>query len=247
MFKLSSFRLRVFRECRRRYKYQYVERIPTRPNPYNTMGAHVHTALKEFFSLDAPEERTADRLVDLLLESWQHNRAGFSDLADEERWRQRALSQMRTFAQMHDLTARPLLLEGYVEVPVTPRLVLLGRIDRVDEEEEGLHVIDYKTGHRPQEVDADQLHLYTIILERSLGRPVARASYLYLDDGSAWTVAPQPSHREETLAMTIVTSEEMLAERDYPTNVGRHCSFCDYQAICPQREEIVGRRLLEGW
>ena len=26
MFKLSSFRLRVFRECRRRYKYQYVER-----------------------------------------------------------------------------------------------------------------------------------------------------------------------------------------------------------------------------
>ena len=41
MFKLSSFRLRVFRECRRRYKYQYVERIPTRPNPYNTMGAHV--------------------------------------------------------------------------------------------------------------------------------------------------------------------------------------------------------------
>ena len=47
--------------------------------------------------------------------------------------------------------------------------------------------------------------------------------------------------------MTIAPSEEMLAERDYTASVGRHCSFCDYQAICPQREEIVGRRLLEGW
>jgi putative RecB family exonuclease len=247
MFKVSSFRIRVFRECRRRYKYQYVERIPTRPNPYNTMGAHVHAALKTFFSIEASEERTADRLVDLLLESWQHNRAGFSDLADEERWRQRALAQMRTFAQTHDLAARPLLLEGYFEVPINERLALLGRIDRADEDDGGLHIIDYKTGRRPQDVDADQLHLYTIILERSLGRPVARASYLYLDDGSAWTVTPQRLQLDESLAMTVATYEEMLAERAYPTDVGRHCSFCDYQAICPVREEIVGRRLVEGW
>ena len=201
---------------------------------------------KTFFSIDAPEERTADRLVDLLLESWQHNRAGFSDLADEERWRQRALAQMRTFAQTHDLAARPLLLEGYFEVPINERLALLGRIDRADEDDGGLHIIDYKTGRRPQDVDADQLHLYTIILERSLGRPVARASYLYLDDGSAWTVTPQRSHR-----------------RRKPRHDDRHlrgdaggASICHRrrQALLllrlpghlPAREEIVGRRLAGG-
>ena len=40
---------------------------------------------------------------------------------------------------------------------------------------------------------------------------------------------------------------DIVNERDYPTNVGRHCSFCDYQSICPSREEIVGRRLHSGW
>ncbi|MDI6856951.1 MAG: PD-(D/E)XK nuclease family protein [Dehalococcoidia bacterium] len=247
MFKLSSFRLRVFRQCRRRYKYQYVERIPTRPTAYNTMGAHVHTALKTFFSLEDATQRTPDALVDLLLESWQHNRAGFTDLADEERWRQRALAQIRTFAQMHDLAARPLLLEGYFEAPVNPNLALLGRIDRVDEDRRGLHIIDYKTGRRPEEVDSEQLHIYTIILETALGRPVARASYLYLDDGSVWSVEPRRDDLDASLASALTAYEEMLAEREYFPVVGKHCALCDYQEICPQREEIVGRRLLEGW
>jgi RecB family exonuclease len=247
MFKLSSFRLRVFRECRRRYKYQYVERLPTRPSAHNTMGAHVHAALKSLFSLQAVEERTPDKLLDLLLESWQQNRAGFADLDDEERWRARALAQLRTFAEGNDLTVRPLLLEGYYEAPISPQLALLGRIDRADDEADGLHIIDYKTGRRPEEVDADQLHLYTIILERNLGRPVARASYLYLDDGSGWTARPDRDRLEESLVAAQKAYEEIVAERDYPTNVGRHCSYCDYQSICPRREEIVGRRLLAEW
>jgi putative RecB family exonuclease len=243
MFKLSSFRLRVFRQCRRRYKYQYVDRLPTRPSPYNTMGAHVHNALKAFFSLPETEERTGERLLDLLLESWQQNRSGFSDLEDEERWRERAVAQLRSFARDNDLAARPLLLESYMETPLSPQLVLLGRIDRVDDEADGLHVIDYKTGRRPEEVDVQQLHLYTIMLERSLGRSVARASYLYLDDGSAWTASPQREELEEAVAAVTAAYNEIVVERDYATNVGRHCSFCDYQAICPSREEIVGRRL----
>jgi putative RecB family exonuclease len=247
MFKLSSFRLRVFRQCRRRYKYQYVERLPTRPTAHNTMGAHVHAALKAFFSLEAAEERTPERLLDLLLESWQQNRAGFADLDDEERWRERALAQLRTFAEGNDLKVRPLLLEGYYETPISPQLTLLGRIDRADDEGEGLHIIDYKTGRRPEEVDADQLRLYTVILERNLSRPVARASYLYLDDGSVWTLRPERRDLEESVAAARAAYEEIVAERDYPTTVGRHCSYCDYQSICPRREEIVGRRLHGEW
>jgi RecB family exonuclease len=246
MFKLSSFRLRVFQECRRRYRYRYVEGMPTRPSAYNTMGAHVHNTLKAFFSLPEPEERTPERLLDLLLENWQQNRSGFSDLSDEERWRERAASQMRSFAREQDLAARPLMLEATVEAPLTPQLALFGRIDRVDEEADGLHVIDYKTGRRPEEVDARQLHLYTLMLERSLARPVTRASYFYLDDGSAWSTCPERRELEEAVASVMDVYNEMLKERDYPTNVGRHCVFCDYQSICPSRDEIVGRRL-RGW
>ena len=84
------------------------------------------------------------------------------------------------------------------------------------------------------------------MLERNLGRSVARASYLYLDDGTAWTASPKHEEVEEALAAVVAAFEEITAERSYPTTVDRHCSFCDYQSICPSREEIVGRRLLSG-
>jgi len=247
MFKLSSFRLRVFRQCRRQYKYRYVEKLPTRPSPYNTMGAHVHNALKAFYCLPELEQRTPERLLDLLLESWRQNRAGFSGLEDEERWRERAIAQLRTFAVKNDLAARPLAVEQYIETPLTPQLALSGRIDRVDDDPDGLHVIDYKTGRRPDEVDAEQLHLYTVMLERSFGRPVARASYLYLDEGAAWSISPRPEELEETVAAVLSAYEQIIAERSYPTGVGKHCAFCDFQSICPSREEIVGRRLANDW
>ena len=69
---------------------------------------------------------------------------------------------------------------------------------------------------------------------------------LYLDDGTAWSACPQRRELEEALAAVTAAYNDIVNERDYPTNVGRHCSFCDYQSICPSREEIVGRRLFSG-
>ena len=192
MFKLSSFRLRVFRECRRRYRYRYVEGMPTRPSAHNTMGAHVHNTLKAFFSLPEPAERTPERLLDLLLESWQQNRSGFSDLDDEERWRERAVAQMRTFAERAGPRRAPADAGGVPRSAASARSSPSSAASTASTTTpDGLHVIDYKTGRRPEEVDVQQLHLYTVMLERSLARPVARASYLYLDDGSAWSASPQ--------------------------------------------------------
>jgi putative RecB family exonuclease len=247
MFKLSPFRLKVFHQCRRRYKYRYVERIPTRPSAHNTVGAHVHTALKLFFDSVPLDDRSPQRLVDLLLSQWQTNRAGFQSLADEEQWRERAQGMLERFGEEQDLAAQPLILERHFELTLNPRLALIGRIDRVDQENGALHVIDYKTGRQPNEVDDDQLHLYTVLLERTLLESVARASYLYLEDGKLWSVTPTAERVRASLEAAEEAYREMIAEREYAASVGRHCAFCEYQSICPRREEIVGRRLAEGW
>jgi hypothetical protein len=52
---------------------------------------------------------------------------------------------------------------------------------------------------------------------------------------------------KECLARVLAGYDEMVAERQYASSIGHHCVLCDYQEICPEREEIVGRRLLEGW
>jgi putative RecB family exonuclease len=248
MLKLSPLRLRVFRRCKLRYKYQYVERLPPRPSPQDVVGALVHATLHDFFAYVPAHDRDVERLVTILNEKWQALVFRLGSRAEREAWRQRADAQMRRFSHQHDLSIRPLALEAYYEVPVSDQVTLVGRIDRVDEEpDDGLHLIDYKTAARPPEVDADQLYLYAIMLEQKLLRPLRRASYFYLEQGDVWSIYPTREELEESLSQALATAEGMAAEQDFAATIGRHCARCPYLAICAERDIIAQLRQEEGW
>jgi RecB family exonuclease len=248
MFKLSPLRLRTFRRCKLRYKYQYVERLPGRPSPQDVVGALVHATLRDLFAYVPVHERDVERLLILLEEKWQALVFRLGSPAEREAWRQRAEAQMRRFSHQHDLSLQPLALEAYYQVPVSDQVALVGRIDRVDEEPDGsLHLIDYKTGARPPEVDVDQLSLYAIMLERKLSRRLRRASYFYLEEGDVWSVHPTREELEATLGQALATAEDMAVEQDFPATVGRHCAGCPYLGVCAHRDEIAQLRQEEAW
>lgn len=248
MLRLSPLRLRTFRRCRLRYKYQYVDRLPGRPSPQDVVGALVHATLRDFFAHVPLHDRDVERLITLLDEKWQALLFRLGSPAEREAWRERAEAQMRRFSHQHDLALQPLALEAYYQVPVSDRVTLVGRVDRVDEEPDGgLHLIDYKTGARPPEVDNDQLCLYAIMLERKLSRPLRRASYFYLEEGEVWSIRPTGEELEASLSRALATAESMAAEQDFPATVGRHCAGCPYLRVCAQRDEIAQLRQEEGW
>jgi putative RecB family exonuclease len=204
------------------------------------MGDHVHAALKDFLSSVPVEERTASRLEDLLREKWRRYRKGFADVEEERLWGERALDQLRWFAGSQDLSVTPIMVEDYHTAELSPKVTLIGRIDRVDREPGGgLHIIDYKTGKIPQEMDNTQLRIYALILSRTQDVPVARASYLYLDAGELHTLYPTPDHLEEAADYVIAAVDRILAEREYPAIVQGHCRTCDFLEICPSREEAM--------
>ena len=243
MFRASSYRLKMFEQCPRRYKFHYVDdlaRTYARPRPYFTMGDHVHAALKDFLSSVPVEERTSSRLEDLLREKWRRYRKGFADLEEERQWGERALAQLRWFAESQDLSVTPLMVEDYHTAELSPTITLVGRIDRVDREREsGLHIIDYKTGRMPEEIDSTQLHIYALILSRAQEVPVARVSYLYLDTGEMHTLCPSQQDLEEAAEYVIAAVDRILAEREYPAIVQGLCRTCDFLDICPSREEAM--------
>ena len=243
MFRASSFRLRMFEQCPRRYKFHYVDdlaRTYARPRPYYTMGDHVHAALRDFMSSVPVEDRTASRLEELLREKWRRYRRGFADRDEEKLWGERALGQVRWFAESQDLSITPLMVEDYHTAELSPLVTLIGRIDRVDREPEGgLHIIDYKTGRMPEEIDSTQLHVYALILSRTQDTPVTGASYLYLDAGEMRTLHPTPERLEEAAEDVLAAVDTILAEREYPAIVGGHCRLCDFVEICPRQDEAV--------
>ena len=243
MFEASPFKLNMFLQCPKQYMFQYIDRIGDvyrKPRPYFTMGDHVHAALKDFLSLVPVSERTPSKLEALLREKWQRNRKGFNDREDEKKWGEKALNQLRWFVKNQDISVTPLMIENYHKVELTPNVFLGGRIDRVDKEADGsLHIIDYKTGKMPDEINRVQLHIYALILSKKQGLPLRKASYLYLDAGKARTIELTTAELAQASSYVIDTIDRICMEKEYAATPNNYCWNCDFLEICPRKEEAA--------
>jgi RecB family exonuclease len=248
MSRYSPLRFRVFDACRLRYRYQYVDRIPARLRPQDTAGSLVHRVLCDFFSKLLPEERSEERLVRIFEEGWDALSPRYRRMKGVDPLREDSIRQLKVFAARHDISAVPLLVEPYFQVEVALGVTLFGRVDRIDEEADGsLHVIDYKTGAHPDEVDAAQLRLYAIMAEESLGKPVSRISFWHLDDGLVSTAGLSDDDRRRTRSDLLAAVQRMNEISEFAPNIGRHCGHCPYLHACAERAEIQRRREAEGW
>lgn len=128
-------------------------------------------------------------------------------------------------------------------------ILLNGRIDRIDELEDGsLCVIDYKTG-KSRHFSRDpktgpfkggrqmQPAIYASALSHILGREVSSFEYRFPTERGGHEVIPYGKVQLEA-ARSIVTALLTYVERGMfvPTNDSQDCGYCNYQAICRARK-----------
>lgn len=240
--------LATWLDCPRRYRFTYVDR----PRPqrggawaHNSLGASVHNALRDWWDL-ALAERTpvvADRLVGA---KWISE--GWRDRDQEQRWKATAIEWVRGYLAGLDPTDEPVGVERTVATR-TETLALSGRIDRLDERDEGLVVVDYKTGRReltPDDARSSMaMAVYAVAAGSTLRKPAARVELHHLPTGNiaAWDHTPESLARHMSRAAAI--AEDVVAARAaaeaggdldeiYPTQVGPLCSWCDFRVSCPE-------------
>jgi RecB family exonuclease len=246
--KLSPLRVRVFDTCRLRYRYQYVDRIKSRLRIGDTAGSLVHRVLSDFFTKVAAAQRTPATLLGMFGRSWVALSPRYLQMAGVERLREDCRRQLERFAEEHDLSAKPFMVEAYFEVELEPGIVLFGRMDRIDAEPNcTLHIIDYKTGSQPDEIDPGQLWLYAILVEEKLARAVGKASFWFLDDGRTWTMDLAAGEKARVRQELLATVEEMQTVSEFPATIGPHCGHCPYLHACEHRAEILPRLESGDW
>lgn len=103
--------------------------------------------------------------------------------------------------------------------------LLRGSIDRVDEGEAGIVVIDYKSGEVPKRTDFGpgrvlQVPLYAAAAARALGRPVVAGLYRSLRDASARGFYLKDAIRGRGLTSTDAVEEPQTVEAIVETAVG---------------------------
>jgi putative RecB family exonuclease len=262
LFVCTPSKLGAYADCPRRYRYSYVDR-PTPPKgppwAHNSLGASVHTALKNWYAL-AADRRTTAALPTLLKATWV--REGYRD-PDQERVAYRtALGWLEGYVGGLDPHEEPLGVERVVATK-TAVLAFNGRADRIDARhgDSGPEavIVDYKTGRHGLDADdargSQALALYAYAAQRVFRRPCHRVELHHLPSG---TVAVH-EHTDESLnrqvaraedtARDIVAAEKAVAagadpDVEFPTNPGSLCGWCDFRRTCPAGIEAVAK---EPW
>jgi putative RecB family exonuclease len=226
------------------------------PWAHNTMGAAIHNALRDWYSLPVTA-RTTDSIASLVRMSWRDD--GFRD--EEQSFE--ALGQAITWLQAYVADLDPAVEPRGVERTVslkTERLSLQGRVDRIDERGGELVIVDYKTGRTNLTDDnaatSLALAIYAAAATRTLRMPCYQVELHHLPTGEIL----EHRHTDESITRHLhradsIGQEAQVAQLEFkagtvkpdeidqvfPPSPSRLCGYCDFLGHCPEGSATAQR------
>jgi putative RecB family exonuclease len=246
----SPSRLLTFLDCPRRYRMQYLDRpAPERRHQraHTSLGISVHNALRDVWDLPVPTPAAGGRLVE---RAWVD--VGFRDADQSRRWRARMREAVSAYLGAGALTRRPVGIERTVSF-VSGDLRVQGRVDRLDDRDGELVVVDYKTSSRPPSDDDARtslpLALYAAAVWKMFRRPTLQVELHHIPSGGVAV------HRHSTESLTRKVEQARSIMRDarradadhaergthsamFPASTGPLCTWCDLRAHCPEGQAM---------
>jgi len=242
-FPLSATKLKTLLTCKRQFYFRYIARLkeakmPSTQIDEQTIGIALHKVLENAICDEAlrDEKSLYAKLETLLKENNHHEVWGyFVDV-----WLQKLRPFIQNEVSRYEEGFRVFKKEFSHHVPYGD-FILEGQIDRIDQKEDELFVIDYKSGKVPTtterslESTVDFQLLFYAFIASSFGK-VGGVYYYDLKEG----VLVSENFLEEKKALLHVK----LQEFSKPINGYelcdeiKHCRLCPYVVLCGREEQI---------
>lgn len=232
-----------FLNCARLYYLRNVYKDPktgrkiTVMNPHLALGGVIHEVV-ESLSVLPVKERFLVSPVKKFEMTWgkvEGEKGGFRDRTQELEFKERGIKMLKTLEE----NPGPLLNKAvkiktedglpYYWFSEEENIILCGKIDWIEylSEEEGVHIIDFKTGRHEEDESSLQLPIYLLLVTNTQKRKVAKASYWYLDKGEGPIEKKLPDINESLEKVDKVARRIKLARQiDHFKCPEGGCRYC---------------------
>lgn len=241
---LSPSRASDFKVCPQLFKFKAIDKIEVPPTVYQARGTTAHLALQWLFDLGAAE-RTPETLYELFRKAWVELRdEEFPDLFEnteqERAWGIESLEVLANYFLIEDPTQLEPLDRELDMTEDLGEITIRGILDRMEEEDDGLVITDYKTGKAPREQYAIPaffaLKIYALLIRKRTGRTPVRLKLMYLNGPTVYEIPINETQLEATqrkLEALWAAINRAIVNNDFPARPGNLCGWCQYRDRCP--------------
>lgn len=237
---LSNSSLQMFKTCKRKYKYRYVDRIdPSEAvvSKYLSFGQSIHKTLAKYNRIRNEDEKKLDVLHNLLRNNWI--REGYQDRDEERDFGLRGLKILTNYYyDPLDKAKKVLMTEQMIKRDMDGEFILCGVLDKGYVREDGkLEITDYKTGSNivhSEDFTIDlQLPIYVLLFEEIMRQYPSTVSYYYLVHKKKIEREITPSNVKQIIEYIWSLYEEVANEDEFPCSPTSYCATsCEYADIC---------------
>jgi RecB family exonuclease len=231
---LSYSSISTYIECPLKFKLKYIDGYFEKPKPYFSFGSSLHDALEFMYSFRPPPPSLED-VLKYFEKNWISK--GYASEEEEEGYFSYGKEILREYYRENIKDLKPPVAVEYkfdIEIDGIP---VTGYIDRIDKLEGGsAEIIDYKSGKnvfdKSQVEKNEQLTLYQIAVEDSIGMDVAKLTLYHLPSQTPVSVDSRDKNKMEKLKRKIHEVSENIAKGNFEAKRGRFCP-CDFPEHCP--------------
>jgi DNA helicase-2/ATP-dependent DNA helicase PcrA len=238
---VSHGRIDDYLTCPLKYRYAHVAQVPLGTDPQAMYGIAIHHAIKVYHQHRMKGlPVTVNDVIAALEDAWSSE--GFYSRDHEELRLEEGRQTLRRFFEREEASKRvPLAIEREFKFRLGNNLVV-GRWDRIDEREEGIVLVDYKTSEVDDPGKADeraarslrdgQLGLYALAYREMYGVPPARVELHYVGPGVTGSAIVEEKHLERARARVEEAAAGIRSAEYPPRPDPRSCSYCPYARFC---------------
>lgn len=229
---LSYSQLETYEKCPLQYRYKYVLNVPYPPSPNLSFGNTIHETLREFHDTLRFGDVSLEKLLEIYERNWEP--LGY----DSEEHRQERFESgkeiLKKYFENLDKSVKTLEVEKTFTLEID-EIKLKGRIDRIDELENGVEIIDYKTGQQKDQNDVNQdkqMTIYALGAREALKLNPVKLTMYFVEGGQKISTTKTENDVNKIKGEVKETISSIKAGKFDP-KPGFHCRWCEYKEFCP--------------
>ncbi|MBW2998935.1 PD-(D/E)XK nuclease family protein [Candidatus Woesearchaeota archaeon] len=254
--------INLFRQCARKYFYQYILKLPTKKSIHLVRGVVAHQVLEDFFKLD-PEKLPSENyefilrtlIQDMLNKEWIKEKEKFDELGmnehDLEFYRTETKEMFENWVsgfitKLNEEMQTKSFKEAFKHLtPITEKYYhseshqVRGYIDAIHEWGDNVHILDYKTSKRAK-ISPEyrlQLGIYAMMYQQEHGVKPTKVGINFLKFDELYIAVDDALIKEAEVACHEIQEKTKFDNiENYPKTITPLCKWstgqCDFYERC---------------